>query len=53
LGVANYKLPTSSVVGDMNRIARAGGVDGFANEMNNRIAFYKKLKQDQTNTKQR
>ncbi len=53
LGVANYKLPTSSVVGDMNRIARAGGVDGFANEMNNRIAFYKKLKLDQTNTKQR
>ena len=53
LGVANYKLPTSSVVGGMNRIARAGGVDGFANEMNNRIAFYKKLKLDQTSTKQR
>lgn len=53
LGVANYKLPTSSVVGDMNRIARAGGVDGFANEMNNRIAFYKKLKLNKTNTKQR
>ena len=53
LGVANYKLPTSSVVGDMNRIARAGGVDGFANEINNRIAFYKKLKLNQTNTKQR
>ena len=53
LGVANYKLPTASVVGDMNRIARAGGVDGFANEMNNRIAFYKKLKLNQTNTKQR
>lgn len=53
LGVANYKLPTSSVVGDMNRIARAGGVDGFAKEMNNRIAFYKKLKLKKTNTKQR
>ena len=53
LGVANYKLPTSSVVGGMNRIARAGGVDGFAKEMNNRIAFYKKLKLKKTNTKQR
>ena len=53
LGVANYKLPTSSVVGYMNRIARAGGVDGFAKEMNNRIAFYKKLKLKKTNTKQR
>lgn len=53
LGVANYKLPTSSVVGAMNRIARAGGVDGFAKEINNRIAFYKKLKLKKTNTKQR
>ena len=53
LGVANYKLPTLSVVGDMNRIARAGGVDGFVKEMNNRIAFYKKLKLKKTNTKQR
>ncbi len=53
LGVANYKLPTSSVVGGMNRIVRAGGVDGFANEINNRIAFYKKLKLNKTNTKQR
>ena len=53
LGVANYKLPTASVVGDMNRIARAGGMDGFAKEMNNKIAFYKKLKQKKTNTKQR